>query len=133
MIISSKYHCNKLSAQFWQNVLVGYDEVNSYWVYSSLTKRVKIYCDVEFHKYKIIYNNTDISNEFQYAEFDEYEESETVEINILKSINQNTFTEFNIEPFTEVQDIDSHDVSLEFMNTDIISCCSECNWQPICH
>ena len=77
---------NKLSAQFWQGVLVDYDEVNSYQMYNPLTKRIKTYCNVEFHKYKTAHN-TDISNEFQYAEFNEYKESETVKIDISESTN----------------------------------------------
>ena len=96
-------------------------------------KRVKTYCDVEFHKYETIHSNTDTSNEFQYTEFNEYKESETVEIDIPESINQNMSTESSIEPFTEAQDIDSHDTSFKTMNTSIISHCSECNQQPTHH
>ena len=92
---------------------------------------------MKFHKYKTIHSNADISNEFQYTEFNEYEESETVEIDIPESINQNTSTEPNIEPFTEVQNIDSHDapqnVLPETTNTSIASCCSKCNQQPTHH
>ena len=57
---------------------------------------------MEFHEYEITHSNTNISNKFQYAEFDEYKKSETVEMNIPESINQNMFTEPSIEPFTEV-------------------------------
>ena len=56
---------------------------------------------MKFYEYEIIYN-ADISNEFQYAEFDEYEKSETVEIDIPELINQNMFTESSIEPSIEV-------------------------------
>ena len=70
-------------------------------MYSPLMKRVKTYYDVEFHKNEITHN-IDISNEFQYIEFDEYKESETVNINISKLINQNTFTEPSIKSFTKV-------------------------------
>ena len=133
--IPPEHRCNKLSAQFWQGVLVGYDGVNSYQVYSSLMKRVKTYCNVKFRKYETAHN-TDISNKFQYAEFDKYEESETVEIDIPESINQNTSTEPSIESSIKVQDIGSPDafqnVLPEPMNTSIAPCCSECNQQLIC-
>ena len=89
-------------------------------------KRVKIYCNVKFYEYETTHN-ADTSNEFQYAEFDKYEESETVEIDIPESTNQNMFTEPNIEPSTEVQN-----VSPELINTSIASCCSECNQQSTC-
>ena len=125
---------DKLSAQSWEGVLVGYDGVNNYRVYSPLMKRVKTYCDVEFCKYETTHSNTDTSNEFQYTEFDEYEESETVEIDIPELTNQNTSTEPSIEPSTEAQDIGSpdasQDVSPEPMNTSIAPCCSERNRQP---
>ena len=137
MTIPPEHHHNKLSTQFWQGMLIGYDGVNSYWVYNPLTKRVKTYCDVEFHEYETTHSNTDTSNEFQYAEFDKYEESETVEIGIPESTNQNTSTEPSIEPFTKMQDIDSSDVShdalSEPMNTSIASHHSEHNQQPTCH
>ena len=104
-------------------------------MYNSLIKRVKIYCDVEFHKYETTHN-ADISNEFQYAEFDEYKKSKTVKINISESINQNTSIEFSIESFTEVQNINFfnifQNVSPELMNINITSCCSEHNQQSIC-
>ena len=87
---------------------------------------------MEFHEYETIYN-TDINNKFQYTEFDEYKESETVEIDIPKSINQNMFTESSIEPFTEAQDIDFHNVSPKSMNTSITSHCSEYNQQLTYH
>ena len=70
-------------------------------MYNSLIKRIKIYYDVKFCEYETTHSNTDISNKFQYAEFNKYKESETVEIDILKSINQNTFIEFNIKSFTK--------------------------------
>ena len=41
---------------------------------------------MKFCEYETTYN-ADISNKFQYAKFDEYEESETVEINILELTN----------------------------------------------
>ena len=136
MTILSECHCDKLSAWSWQGVLVGYDEVNSYQMYNPLMKRVKTYCDVEFCEYKTTHNNADISSEFQYAEFDECEESETVEIDISESTNQNTSTESSIESSTEVQNIGSSDasqnVSPEPTNTSITLCCSECNWQSTC-
>ena len=135
MIISPKHHHNKFSAQFWQGVLIDYDGVNSYWVYSPLTKKIKIYHDVEFHKNKTTHN-IDISNKFQYTEFDEYKKSETVEIDISKSINQNMSTESSIEHSIEMQNIGSSDISydalLETTNTSIASHYSECNQQPIC-
>ena len=116
-------------------MLVGYDGVNSYQVYSLLIKRVKIYCDVEFHEYETTHN-TDTSNEFQYAEFDKYKESETVEIDIPKLINQNMSTEFSIKPSIEAQDMGSSDASQnvlpEPMNTSIAPHHSKCNQQPIC-
>ena len=137
MTIPPEHHRNKLSTQSWEGVLVDYDGVNNYQVYSLLTKRVKTYCNVKFCEYETTHSNTDTSNEFQYTEFDEYEESETVKIDIPKSINQNTFTESNIKPSTEAQDIDSpdasQDVSPEPMNTNITSHCSECNQQPTCY
>ena len=132
VIISSEHCCDKLSAWFWQGVLIDYDEVNSYWVYSLLTKRIKTYCDMKFYKYETTHN-TDISNEFQYTEFDEYKESETVEIDISELTNQNTFTEFSIKSFTEVQNIDFYNISSELMNINIASCCSEHNQQPTCY
>ena len=105
-------------------------------MYSSLTKRVKIYHDVEFHEYEITYN-ADISNEFQYTEFDEYEESETVEIDISKSTDQNTFIKPSIESSAEAQNINSfnafYNASPEIMNTNIISHHLKCNQQPTCH
>ena len=91
---------------------------------------------MEFHEYETAHN-TDTSNEFQYTEFDEYEESETVEIDIPESTDQNTFTEPSIESSAEMQDIDSpdafHDALPEITNTSIASHCSECNQQSICH
>ena len=132
MIIPPEHCHDKLSAQSWQGVLIDYDGVNSYWMYSLLTKKIKTYHDVEFHKYETTHN-TDISNEFQYAEFDEYKKSETVEIDIPKSINQNISTEPSIEPFTEAQDISSHDVSPEPTNTSIAPYHSEHNQQPTHH
>ena len=95
-------------------------------MYNLLTKRVKIYCNVKFCEYETTHN-ADISNEFQYAEFNEYEESKTVEIDIPESINQNVFTEPSIESFTEAQNINSHDVLPEPMNINIASHCSEHN------
>ena len=128
-VIISPEHCrNKLSAQSWQGIFIDYDEVNSYWVYNPLTKRVKTYHDVKFCENETTHN-VDISNKFQYTEFDEYKESETVEIDIPESINQNTSTEPSIEPSTKAQDIGSHNVSPEPTNTSIASHCSECNWQ----
>ena len=56
-------------------------------------------------------HNTDISNKFQYTEFNEYKESETIKIDILKSTNQNTFTKSSIEPSAKMQNVDSSDVS----------------------
>ena len=104
-------------------------------MYNLLTKRVKTYCDVKFCKYETAHN-TDISNKFQYTKFNEYEESETVEIDISKSINQKVFTKFNIESFVKVQDIDSfnvfQNVSSEIINISITLCCSKCNQQSIC-
>ena len=105
-------------------------------MYSLLTKRVKTYHDVKFHKYEITHSNTDTSNEFQYTEFDEYKKSETVEIDIPESTNQNTFTENtftepSIEPSIKAQNMGSPDASQDALpeptNTDIISCCSEHN------
>ena len=113
-------------------MLIGYDGVNSYWVYSPLTKRVKTYCNVKFCKYETTHN-TDINNKFQYTEFNEYEKLETIKINIPESTNQNTSTESNIESSTEVQNIGSHNVSPEPMNTNITSHHSEHNQQSICH
>ena len=101
-------------------------------MYNLLIKRVKTYCDVKFHKYETTHN-ADTSNEFQYTKFDEYEESETVEIDIPESTNQNTFKEPSIEPFIKAQNIGFHNALSEPINTDIISHCSECNWQPTCH
>ena len=99
-------------------------------MYSSLTKKIKTYCNVEFHKHKTAHN-TDISNKFQYTKFNKYKESETVEIDISKSTDQNTFTKFNIEFFIKVQNINFHNVfhntSSETINTNIISHYSECN------
>ena len=136
MIIPSEHCHNKLSAQFWQSVLVGYDGVNSYQMYNPLTKKVKIYCDVKFHKYEITHN-TDISSKFQYAEFNKYKKSKTVKIDIPESTNQNMFTEFSIKPSTEMQNIDSPDafqnVLPESMNTNITLYHSEHNQQPTCH
>ena len=133
MTIPPEHHCNKLSTQFWQGVFVGYDKVNSYQVYNPLMKRVKTYHNVKFHKYETAHN-ADTSNEFQYAEFDEYKKSETVEIDIPESINQNTSTESNIKPSIKAQNIDSPDafqnVLPEPMNTNITPHHSECNQQP---
>ena len=78
-------------------------------MYSSLMKKIKIYCNVEFHKYETAYN-TDISNKFQYTEFDEYKELKTVKIDISELINQNTSTEFNIKFFIKVQNINFFNV-----------------------
>ena len=61
-------------------------------------KKIKIYCDVKFHKYKTTHN-INISNEFQYAEFNKYEKSETVKIDISELTNQNMFIEPNIKSF----------------------------------
>ena len=132
VIISPEYCHNKLSIQSWEGILIDYNGVNSYWVYNPLIKRVKIYCDVEFHKYETTHNiNT--SNKFQYTEFDKYKESETVEIDIPESINQNVFTESSIEPFIKVEDIDFSDTSQnvlpELTNISITPHCSECNQQ----
>ena len=113
-------------------MLVDYNGVNSYWVYNLLIKRVKIYHNVKFHKYETT-NNADISNKFQYTEFDKYKESETIKIDISKLTNQNTSTEPSIEPFTEVQNIGFHNVLPEPININITPHCSECNWQPICY
>ena len=63
MTISPEHCCDKLSTWSWQSMLVDYDEVNSYQVYSLLTKRVKTYHDVEFCKNETTHN-IDISNEF---------------------------------------------------------------------
>ena len=102
-------------------------------MYNLLTKRVKTYCDVEFHKYEITHSNTDISNEFQYTKFDKYKESETVEIDISKLTDQNTSIEFSIKSSAEAQDINSfnafHDVLSEIINTSITLYCSEHNQQ----
>ena len=81
---------------------------------------------MEFYEYETTHN-TDISNKFQYAEFDEYEESETVEIDISELTNQNTFTEFSIESFTEAQNISSYNALPEPMNTGIVPHHSEHN------
>ena len=103
-------------------------------MYSSLMKKIKIYCNVKFHKYETAHN-TDTSNKFQYAEFNEYKELETVKIDISKSTNQNTFTKFNIESFTEAQNINSfntfQNVLSEPMNINIASYYSKHNQQPI--
>ena len=134
MTIPPECRCDKLSAQSWQGTLIGYDGVNSYQVYNLLTKKVKTYHDVEFHEYETTHNNTDTSNKFQYTEFDEYKESETVEIDIPESTDQNMSTEPSIEPSAEAQDIGSPDASQnvlpETMNTSIASHCSEHNQQP---
>ena len=66
---------------------------------------------MEFHKYETTHSNTDTNNKFQYTKFNEYKKSETVEINIPKSINQNMSTELNIELSIKVQDIDFFNVS----------------------
>ena len=99
-------------------------------------KRVKTYCNVEFHEYETTHSNTDTSNEFQYTEFNKYKESETVKIDIPELTNQNTSTESSIKPSTEAQDIGSPDasqnVSPEPMNTSITPHHLECNQQPIC-
>ena len=91
---------------------------------------------MEFHKYEITYN-TDASNKFQYAEFDKYKESETVEINISESTDQNISTELSIKSSAKMQNINSsdvsHDTSLKIMNISIVSHCSECNWQFTYH
>ena len=87
---------------------------------------------MEFCEYETTYN-TDISNKFQYTEFNKYKESETVEINISELINQNTSTEFNIKFSVKMQNVNSfnafQNVSSETMNTSIASHCSECNQQ----
>ena len=95
-------------------------------MYNSLTKRVKIYYNVKFHKYKITYN-TDISNKFQYAEFNKYKESEIIEIDIPKLINQNTFIESNIESFIKTQNINFYNVLSELTNTSITLHHLKCN------
>ena len=101
-------------------------------MYSLLTKRIKTYHNVKFCEYEITHN-ADASNEFQYAEFNEYEESEIVEIDIPESTDQNMFTEFNIESSAEAQNINSSDasqnVSPKTTNTSITSHCSEHNQQ----
>ena len=95
-------------------------------MYSSLMKRVKIYCDVEFCEYETTHN-TDTSSKFQYTEFDKYKKSETVEIDIPESI----------KTFIKAQNISSSDASQnvlpEPMNTNITPHHSEHNQQPICH
>ena len=105
-------------------------------MYNPLTKRVKIYCDVEFHEYETTHN-TDISNEFQYTEFNEYKELKTVEIDIPELINQNISTKSNIESSAEAQNINFSDVFqnvlFEIINTSITSHHSECNQQPTHH
>ena len=91
---------------------------------------------MEFHKYETTYN-TDISNKFQYTEFNKYKELKTVEIDISKSINQNAFTELSIEPFTKMNNINSFDVFQNILsepiNISIALYCSKCNQQPTCH
>ena len=91
--ISSECCHDKFSTQFWQGILIDYDGVNNYKVYNSLTKRIKTYCNVEFHEYKTTHN-TDINNKFQYTEFNKYKKSKTVKINISESTDQHTSTEF---------------------------------------
>ena len=87
---------------------------------------------MKFCKYETTHN-TDTNNEFQYTEFDKYKKSETVKIDIPELINQNTSTEPNIKSSTEAQDINSHDVSPEPMNTNITPHHSEHNQQPTHH
>ena len=87
---------------------------------------------MEFYEYETTHNNIDISNEFQYAEFDKYEESETVEIDISELINQNMSAESNIEFSTKAQDIGFHNASSELTDTNITSHYSKCNQQFTC-
>ena len=79
---------------------------------------------MKFHEYKTTYN-ADISNKFQYIEFDKYKKSEIVKIDISESTDQNTSTESSIESSAKTQNIDSPDASqnvlLETTNTSIIS------------
>ena len=99
-------------------------------MYNSLIKRIKTYHNVKFHEYETTHN-ADISNKFQYTKFNEYEESEIVEIDISELTDQNTSTEFSIEPSAKVQNISSSDVSYNVspktMNTSITPHCSEHN------
>ena len=69
-----------------------------------MTKKVKIYYNVEFYEYETAHN-TDISNKFQYTEFNKYKELKIVEINISELTNQNTFTKSSIEFSIKVQNI----------------------------
>ena len=117
-------------------MLIDYNEVNSYQVYNLLIKKVKTYHDVKFYKYETTHN-INISNKFQYAEFNKYKKLKTVKIDISESINQNIFTEFNIKPSTEALNINFSDVfqnvSSESTNTNIASHYSEYNQQFIYH
>ena len=136
MTISPEHCHDKLSTQSWQGILIGYNGVNSYQMYSPLTKRIKTYHDVEFHEYETTHN-TDASNKFQYTEFDEYKKSETVEIDIPESTDQNTSTESSIESSAEAQNIDFPDAFQnalpEITNTSIVPHHSEHNQQPTHH
>ena len=124
-------------------------------MYNSLTKRVKIYCNIKFCEYETFNIADEISKEFQYEEFDKFKKTEIMKINLSeisatslhksieikdltaqlqntsKSINQSVET---AEPYTEPQKIRdfhrvSHDISHEFMN--IASHCSNHNQQLI--
>ena len=113
--------------------------MNSYCVYSSLTKRVRIYCNVKFHEYETFNAADEIDKEFQYEEFDKFEKAEIVKIDLsetpttsshepigikdLTAQPQNTSELTNqsveaAEPHTEPQEIRgshrvSHDISHE--------------------
>ena len=106
-------------------------------MYNLLTKRIKTYHDVKFHEYETTHSNTDISNKFQYTEFDKYKKSETVKIDIPESTNQNVSTEPNIKPFIKTENINFsnafQNVSPELTNTNITLHHSEHNQQPTCH
>ena len=54
-------------------------------MYNSLIKKIKIYCNVKFHKYKTFSITDKIDEEFQYEEFDKFEKTEIVKIDLSKT------------------------------------------------
>ena len=63
-------------------------------------KRVKTYCNVKFHEYETFNTAEEISEEFQYEEFDKFEKTEIMEINLSETFATSSHELIEIEDLT---------------------------------